>query len=685
MAAPKTYLQKVDFSNTGKWSNITYTYILRIYEISIDVEKNISKLFVQAILKSNHSGDSFWMYYTTVAGSIDNVEKFSDRKQRTISGTDELVCFEWEGEVKHNDNGSKTIEIDGRVWQDNPEYFPMSGISITDKKMELTTIPRASNFGTISGNTIGSAITINIDRKSDVFTHSLWYSFGSKTWQGIASGVGTSQSFTPPLSLCSEIPNDTSGQMTLILRTYNGGKQVGSDVYKTINVNVPSSVIPTIGGITVTENVSDIASKAGVYIQGLSKLNLAIANAVGVYGSSVESYKITFEGRTYTSQSAVTGYISGYGNLVINAEITDSRGRKGTAKMTINVVAYSPPKFSGTPTAARQSTATNVLVTASGSVSSVKNGTTEKNKLRLYVLYKTASTASFPGLSDTYKVLDTSTLSFSETTETLSNISATSSYDIRVLIQDNFKQIYWDLELGTEIVIGDINRSGWGIGKYHENGILDVGGDIYSNGEKVSVEGHTHSQYLTNLPAHTHDYAASNHSHSTLSDRTNGTDTYLNYGASGISNPSWFAAWNGYELRAISPANTLASLTSEMTQNVLWTGTHFMSANQTANLSQSISSQRNGIVLIWQGYKDGQLQNQSFSFQFIPKAYISYTTAGYGVGHTLSNDGFYWVGSKYLYVFDTYIKGNDANQNSGSDSGIEYYSNRWVLVRIVGF
>ena len=45
-----------------------------------------------------------------------------------------------------------------------------------------------------------------------------------------------------------------------------------------------------------------------------------------------------------------------------------------------------------------------------------------------------------------------------------------------------------------------------------------------------------------------------------LKDKTDGTATYLNYGASGITSPSWFAAWNGYELRAISPANTLATI-----------------------------------------------------------------------------------------------------------------------------
>ena len=38
-------------------------------------------------------------------------------------------------------------------------------------------------------------------------------------------------------------------------------------------------------------------------------------------------------------------------------------------------------------------------------------------------------------------------------------------------------------------------------------------------------------------------------------DKLNGTKTYLAYGCAGLTaNPSWLAAWNGYELRAISPA-----------------------------------------------------------------------------------------------------------------------------------
>lgn len=64
----------------------------------------------------------------------------------------------------------------------------------------------------------------------------------------------------------------------------------------------------------------------------------------------------------------------------------------------------------------------------------------------------------------------------------------------------------------------------------------------WNSWKKVSLDGHTHS------------YAASSHTHSSLTDRTYGTATYLNYGASAVTSASYLAAWNGYELRAIAPA-----------------------------------------------------------------------------------------------------------------------------------
>ena len=45
-----------------------------------------------------------------------------------------------------------------------------------------------------------------------------------------------------------------------------------------------------------------------------------------------------------------------------------------------------------------------------------------------------------------------------------------------------------------------------------------------------------------------------------LKDKTNGTASYLNYGSSGMTSASWYGAWDGYSLRAISPANLATHL-----------------------------------------------------------------------------------------------------------------------------
>lgn len=67
---------------------------------------------------------------------------------------------------------------------------------------------------------------------------------------------------------------------------------------------------------------------------------------------------------------------------------------------------------------------------------------------------------------------------------------------------------------------------------------------------------------------------------SAVKDSTNGTTTYINYGAAGLSTTSWFAAWNGYELRAISPA---------VTKKTIGAATAFVQSSQpTANAKGDI-------------------------------------------------------------------------------------------------
>ena len=90
----------------------------------------------------------------------------------------------------------------------------------------------------------------------------------------------------PPMSLCNEIPKAASGSMTIILRTYYGNTQIGSDQYYYYTMNVPSSVVPTLSQVTCSEYMSDVHNLIGAYVQNKSRLSLAIIGATGSYGVS---------------------------------------------------------------------------------------------------------------------------------------------------------------------------------------------------------------------------------------------------------------------------------------------------------------------------------------------------------------------------------------------------------------
>lgn len=486
---------------TGAGSkNSSYIGILEIEQGSQDIPGNYTNVNWKLYLKTG--GSYYSQTGTTCKVVIDNVVVFDDYQQRSVSANKENLLASGSLKVSHNPAGDKTVPVSASIVT-TASYSYLPGECKMSGNFSLTTIPRSSDFGNINGDVIGNTITVSILSHYSSFIHTFWYRLtGTTEWIMVGEGYETSLSFTPPMSLCYDIPNSSTGTLEMCLRTMDGDKIIGDDVYKSITVNVPDNVVPYIGGITVSEAISNVKDKAGVYVQSLSKLNIAIANASGAYGSTIKSYLIKFEDVNYASQSTVSDYIKGSGYLSAVGIVTDSRGRTYKRSLTFSVAAYSPPAFSKAPTAERLSIPTNVRVISSGSVSSIKNGSTEKNHLKLYVLYKKSSTSSYPSISDSYKVLDTTTLSFSNAVKTLTSIAESTSYNIKVVLMDIFKETSWELSLGTEIVGYDFNRYGLGINKFREQGALDVNGDIYMNNVKVAIEGHSHSwSSVTGKPA----------------------------------------------------------------------------------------------------------------------------------------------------------------------------------------
>ena len=65
-------------------------------------------------------------------------------------------------------------------------------------------------------------------------------------------GVGTSTSWTVPLSLANQVPNGVSGTCTITCKTYNGSTLIGTKT-TSLTLTVPSSIVPEISTIAISE------------------------------------------------------------------------------------------------------------------------------------------------------------------------------------------------------------------------------------------------------------------------------------------------------------------------------------------------------------------------------------------------------------------------------------------------
>lgn len=112
---------------------------------------------------------------------------------------------------------------------------------------------------------------------------------------------------------------------------------------------------------------------------------------------------------------------------------------------------------------------------------------------------------------------------------------------------------------------------------------------------------------------------------------------------------------------------------------------YYVSASHNIKLSQKISEQKNGIVLVWQAYSDGAAQAWEINMQFIPKWFVK-ALSSKGVSFLLSDSNGARIGIKYVYVFDDHITGRDSNADGATkkNSGLTTTNKNWVLTKVIG-
>lgn len=125
------------------------------------------------------------------------------------------------------------------------------------------------------------------------------------------------------------------------------------------------------------------------------------------------------------------------------------------------------------------------------------------------------------------------------------------------------------------------------------------------------------------------------------------------------------------------------NLTKKMKkQNILWSDVGaYMSKNQVAQLSENLSNQNKGIVLVfteWDIDKD-ERKGWGYNTFFIPKTIPSITWEGVGMSFQM-----FWQNTprayKYLYIYDDKIMG--ADDNVATQNGVN--NKNQVLVAVIG-
>lgn len=382
--------------------------------------------------------------------------------------------------ITQSPNGNQTCTITCKTYS--------GSTYIGSKSVSFTVGYYAASTFTLSGGSIGSSVTTSITRNYSGFTHQVYWKFtGQSSYTSASSSAGTSLTWTPPAStLYALIPSTTKGTLTVLVRTYYGSTKIGSDATKTLTLSVPSSVVPSLTSVSVSEGNSTVASLIGAYTQSKSKLKVSINGASAGTGSSISAYSITVKdsaGKTLSTinaSSGTSGTITSSGTITITGKVTDKRGRTASKSVTVTMLAYTAPTISGV--SVTRSTDTTALVKGTLSAKSLIVSSTEKNSIKYKIGYKKIADTSY-----TYVTGTSASLSLA-LSKTISGLDATSSYDVIVYGGDVFgyTSTYVPITISTAKVPFDfdVKNGKLGIGKINERGSLDVKGHSYTGGNQ---------------------------------------------------------------------------------------------------------------------------------------------------------------------------------------------------------
>lgn len=449
-------------ASSGSFNTSSYSGRYLVFSWSIksqDVATN--KTIISWSLKGA-GGDSTWYKSGNFKVVIAGVTVYSSATR--IQLAKDTVVASGTYTFVHNADGSKSFTASAEAG------IYTTAVNCTGSgTFTINTIPRASQPSLVTWpettndvGYFGEEFSIHMNRKSDVFTHTVRYAYGDRTGT-IATGVTTGTTWAFPLEFMNDIPNATSASGRIYVDTYNGSTLVGTK-YTGYTVKVPASVKPT-----CTVQVLDATDHQKTYgnlVKGLSKLYVKV-NGYPAYSSPIVSRSATANGGSYTAEEFTTGVLKAAGTTTIKAYVKDKRGRvSAEASASFTVLDYALPSISALTVRRCNEDGTEneqgeyVRAAFSAATTALNNKNTATYKLR----YKKSTDSNFTevtleSLANMYVV---------NSAEYIFAADSSSSYDVEVEAKDNhgtttrntsastaFTLINWGPD-GTNMALGKV-------------------------------------------------------------------------------------------------------------------------------------------------------------------------------------------------------------------------------------
>ena len=325
------------------WADMSFS----VWEESASVENNTSRIKYE-FYASQRTGFSFTGTTRNPAGrvvvNINGKDVDSDNIGLISYGTGSCGKTGYVN-VSHNADGTKEMsfsirmdEVTGNYSGDTWKY----GAASVSSTLWLASIPRASSISVTSGSGTkpgAGSINLSISRASSSFTHTVIWEFSGSTGT-VGTGIGTSCSFSVPLSFIEKHPSSDNG-IRFVCKTYNNGTEIGS-----------SSCAATIGHY-LPSSISNYTSN--IICNGTNTIDVTISRGHSSFVHDVEwifgshKYKKTNQG-TSSSYAPPTSWLdvissanSGIGSVVVTTYYKTTKiGSVTSPNFTLNVPDYTP-------------------------------------------------------------------------------------------------------------------------------------------------------------------------------------------------------------------------------------------------------------------------------------------------------------------------------------------------------